>query len=495
MRYLSTRGQNLSSTKLSAAPSFTEILLTGLAPDGGLYLPESYPQISKTELEYWRSLSYADLAYAVLSRFIDDIPPADLKPLIAKTYTAQVYGNGRNSEQAAEITPLRWLERPDEARGEAGLAILELSNGPTLAFKDIAMQLLGNLFEYVLAKRGEKINILGATSGDTGSSAEYAMRGKERLRVFMLSPHQRMSAFQRAQMYSLHDDNIHNIAVRGSFDDAQDIVKAVSNDHAFKARYKIGAVNSINWARVAAQIVYYFKGYFAATGGVDGSSDRQVAFAVPSGNFGNICAGHIARMMGLPIGRLVLATNENDVLNEFFHSGVYRPRGSAETHATSSPSMDISKASNFERFAFDLVGRDPSVIRNLWSAVDAGGSVDLSKTSFYSRLSDFGFAAGRSSHADRLATIRDTFETYGLMIDTHTADGLKVARELRTPEMPMVVLETALPAKFEETIVEALGRRPERPVGLLGIEDLPQRVEVIDVSVDAVKGIIQRYLD
>jgi threonine synthase len=326
MRYLSTRGQTPSSGNSSAAPSFTEILLTGLAPDGGLYLPESYPQVSQAELEQWRGLSYADLAYAVLYRFIDDIPPADLKALIAKTYTAEVYGNGRNREQAAEITPLRWLERPDEASGEAGLAILELSNGPTLAFKDMAMQLLGNLFEYVLAKRGEEINILGATSGDTGSSAEYAMRGKAGLRVFMLSPHQRMSAFQRAQMYSLHDDNIHNIAVRGSFDDAQDIVKAVSNDHAFKARYKIGAVNSINWARVAAQIVYYFKGYFAATGGVSGSSDRQVAFAVPSGNFGNICAGHIARMMGLPIGRLVLATNENDVLNEFFHSGVYRPR-------------------------------------------------------------------------------------------------------------------------------------------------------------------------
>ncbi len=495
MRYLSTRGQTLSSGNRSAAPSFTEILLTGLAPDGGLYLPESYPQVSQAELEQWRGLSYADLAYAVLSRFIDDIPSADLQALIAKTYTAEVYGNGRNREQAAEITPLRWLERPDEASGEAGLAILELSNGPTLAFKDMAMQLLGNLFEYVLARRGEEINILGATSGDTGSSAEYAMRGKERLRVFMLSPHQRMSAFQRAQMYSLLDDNIHNIAVRGSFDDAQDIVKAVSNDHAFKARYKIGAVNSINWARVAAQIVYYFKGYFAATGGVTGSSDRQVAFAVPSGNFGNICAGHIARMMGLPIGRLVLATNENDVLNEFFHSGVYRPRASAETHATSSPSMDISKASNFERFAFDLVGRDPKVIRNLWSAVDAGGSVDLSKTSFYSRLSDFGFAAGRSTHADRLATIRDTFDKYGLMIDTHTADGLKVARELRSPEMPMVVLETALPAKFEETIVEALGRRPERPAGLQGIEDLPQRVEVIDVSVDAVTAIIQRHLD
>ncbi|EXI89195.1 MAG: Threonine synthase [Candidatus Accumulibacter regalis] len=495
MRYLSTRGQSNSDTKNSAAPRFTEILLAGLAPDGGLYLPESYPQVGKAELEEWRGLSYADLAYAVLSRFIDDIPAADLQALIARTYTAQVYGNGRNREQAAEITPLRWLEKPDEARGEGGLAILELSNGPTLAFKDMAMQLLGNLFEYVLAKRGEEINILGATSGDTGSSAEYAMRGKERLRVFMLSPHQRMSAFQRAQMYSLHDENIHNIAVRGSFDDAQDIVKAVSSDHAFKARYRIGAVNSINWARIAAQIVYYFKAYFAATGGVGGSSDREVAFAVPSGNFGNICAGHIARMMGLPIGRLVLATNENDVLKEFFQSGVYRPRVSAETHATSSPSMDISKASNFERFAFDLVGRNASVIRNLWSAVDAGGSVDLSKTSFFAKLSDFGFAAGRSTHADRLATIRQTFEKYGLVIDPHTADGLKVGSELRSPDMPMVVLETALPAKFEETIGEALGRRPERPAALQGIEDLPQRVEVIDVSVDAVKAIIQRLLD
>jgi threonine synthase len=223
----------------------------------------------------------------------------------------------------------------------------------------------------------------------------------------MLSPHQRMSAFQRAQMYSLHDDNIHNIAVRGSFDDAQDIVKAVSNDHAFKARYKIGAVNSINWARVAAQIVYYFKGYFAATGGVGGSSDRQVAFAVPSGNFGNICAGHIARMMGLPIGRLVLATNENDVLNEFFHSGVYRPRASAETHATSSPSMDISKASNFERFAFDLVGRDPAIIRNCGARLMRAAASTSRRRPFTPGLSDFGFAAGKSTHADRLATIRE----------------------------------------------------------------------------------------
>ncbi|WP_300339549.1 threonine synthase [Accumulibacter sp.] len=489
MRYLSTRGST-SSSRDSAGPTFTEILLGGLAPDGGLYLPESYPQVDAAELDQWRRLSYADLAFAVLAKFIDDIPPADLKALVTRTYAPRVYCNGRSETQASEITPLRWLERPNAARGEGGLAILELSNGPTLAFKDMAMQLLGNLFEYVLARRGEQINILGATSGDTGSSAEYAMRGKAGVHVFMLSPHQRMSAFQRAQMYSLQDENIHNIAVRGTFDDAQDVVKAVSSDHAFKARYKIGAVNSINWARVAAQLVYYFKGYFAATGG----NDQRVAFAVPSGNFGNICAGHIARMMGLPIGRLVLATNENDVLDEFFRTGFYRPRATSETHATSSPSMDISKASNFERFVFDLLGRDPAMIRELWAEVDAGHGFDLSGTPYFASLPDFGFVSGSSTHADRLATIRHAFASWGVMVDTHTADGLKVGSELRTPDMPMIVLETALPAKFEATIVEALGRKPQRPAGLQGIEDLPQRVEVIDVDVDAVKQIIEREL-
>jgi threonine synthase len=477
MRYLSTRGDSQNAP----TKTFTDILLGGLAPDGGLYLPERYPQVSCAELDAWRGLSYADLAFEVLSRFIDDIPPADLKALVDKTYTAEVYRNCRAGDDPADITPLRWLE--------PGLGLLELSNGPTLAFKDMAMQLLGNLFEYVLAKRGEEINILGATSGDTGSAAEYAMRGKHGVRVFMLSPHGRMSAFQRAQMYSLQDANIFNIAVRGMFDDAQDIVKAVSNDHAFKARYRIGAVNSINWARVAAQVVYYFKGYFAATR----SNDEQVAFAVPSGNFGNICAGHIARMMGLPIGRLILATNENDVLDEFFRTGCYRPRGTAETHATSSPSMDISKASNFERFVFDLVGRDPAVVRELWARVDAGGAFDLAQTPYLAELPKFAFVSGSSSHADRLATIRATWEKYGVMVDTHTADGLKVALEQRVAGMPTVVLETALPAKFEETIVEALGRAPERPAGLEGIEKLPQRVEVMDVSVDAVKRFIERH--
>jgi threonine synthase len=472
MNYISTRG-------LSPAQSFSDILLGGLAPDGGLYLPESYPQVA-ARLGAWRDLSYAELAFEILSLFVDDIPAAELKAICDKTYTAETYRWSRDPARAADIVPLTTLE--------PGFHLLELSNGPTLAFKDMAMQLLGNLFEYVLERRGETINILGATSGDTGSAAEYAMRGKHGVRVFMLSPEGRMSAFQRAQMYSLQDANIFNIAVRGMFDDAQDIVKAVSNDADFKARYKIGAVNSINWARVMAQVVYYFKGYFAATRG----NDEKVAFSVPSGNFGNICAGHIARMMGLPIARLVLATNENDVLDEFFRAGIYRPRTTAETHVTSSPSMDISRASNFERFIFDLVGRDAGIVRQLWREVDAGGSFSLADGPFASRLPDYGFVSGSSTHADRLATIRDVWARYGLMIDTHTADGVKVAWEQRVAGTPMIVVETAQAVKFAETIREALDRDPVRPAELEGIEDLPQRVEVVDASVDQVKRIVMR---
>ncbi len=471
MRYISTRGQ-------SAPKAFCDILLGGLAPDGGLYLPESYPKVTRADLDAWRKLSYADLAFEILSRFIDDIPAADLKAIVAKTYTADVYRYVRNGGDAAQITPLTKLEE--------GLYIQELSNGPTLAFKDMAMQLLGNLFEYVLDQRGESINILGATSGDTGSAAEYAMRGKHNVKVFMLSPDGKMSAFQRAQMYSLEDENIFNIAIRGLFDDAQDIVKAVSNDAEFKANYKIGAVNSINWARVAAQIVYYFQGYFLATE----SNDEEVAFAVPSGNFGNICAGHIARQMGLPIAKLVLATNENDVLDEFFRTGVYRPRSSAETSITSSPSMDISKASNFERFVFDLVGRNPDVVRELWAKVDKGASFDLSGTAFWANMPAYAFVSGKSTHQDRLTTIRMANEKYKVMLDTHTADGLKVAQEHLTPGLKMIVLETAQPAKFEETIREALGCAPVRPVELEGIERLQQRVDVMDPSVQLIKTFI-----
>ena len=475
MRYLSTRGN-------APTQSFCDILLGGLAPDGGLYLPEEYPSVCRTDLDAWRSMPYAELAFAILSRFIDDIPADDLKTICDRTYTAETYRFSRHGGNPADVTPITRLE--DD------LFLLELSNGPTLAFKDMAMQLLGNLFEYVLAQRGESINILGATSGDTGSAAEYAMRGKYRVRVFMLSPHGLMSPFQRAQMYSLPDDNIFNIAVTGMFDDAQDVVKAVSKEADFKARYKIGAVNSINWGRVAAQVIYYFKGYFAATK----SNDEKVSFAVPSGNFGNICAGHIARMMGLPIDRLVLATNENDVLDEFFRTGVYRPRGTAETAVTSSPSMDISKASNFERFIFDLVGRDAAVVRALWDKIDAGGGFDLASTPYWADAVKFGFVTGKSIHADRLATIRMVYEQYGCMIDPHTADGLKVALQHRQSGVPMVVLETAQPVKFEGTLMEALGRAADRPVELDGIERLPQHVHVMAPDVVAIKKFMVQSL-
>lgn len=471
MKYISTRGQ-------SPALSFSEILLGGLAPDGGLYLPETYPQFNDTDLTAMRVMHYRDLAFTILSRLIDDIPSADLKAIIDKTYRAEVYGFVRVGQNAEDITPTLKLEE--------NLYLLSLSNGPTLAFKDMAMQLLGNLFEYVLTKTGQTTNILGATSGDTGSAAEYAMRGKKGISVFMLSPHEKMSAFQEAQMFSLQDKNIFNVAVKGVFDDCQDMVKAVSNDHAFKAKHNIGAVNSINWGRIIAQVLYYFKGYFAVTQ----NNEQKVNFAVPSGNFGNVCAGHIARMMGLPIDKLVVATNENDVLDEFFKTGVYRPRGSVNTYHTSSPSMDISKASNFERFIFDLVGRDGAKVRELWAHVDSGKSFDLNAQGLFAKVADYGFVSGSSNHAHRMQTIRDTYAKYGVSIDTHTADGLKVALEFRDTGTPMVVLETALPAKFEEAMLEALGKVPERPAALNGLEALPQRYSVMDFDVAAIKQFI-----
>ena len=303
----------------------------------------------------------------------------------------------------------------------------------------------------------------------------------------MLSPHGRMSPFQVAQMFSLTDANIHNLAVEGTFDDCQDLVKAVNGDAAFKARHALGAVNSINWARVAAQVVYYFSGYFQATR----TTGEPVDFAVPSGNFGNILAGHVARELGLPIRRLILATNENDVLDEFFRTGRYRPRASTETHATSSPSMDISKASNFERFVYDVVGRDASVLRELWASLAATGEFNLRGTPYWSRVQASGFVSGRSTHADRLATIRDIDERYGVVVDPHTADGLKVGREHRDPAVPLVCLETALPVKFGATIREALGHEPARPPGFEGIEQRPQRFAVLPADAAKVKAIIE----
>ena len=464
MRYFSTRGG-------MPAQRFSDILLGGLAPDGGLVVPERYPLIDAATLERWRALPYADLAFVLLRLYCDDIPDADLHELVRRTYTPQVFGT-------AEIVPLRTLE-PD-------LHLLRLSNGPTLAFKDVAMQLLGNLFEYVLARDGRALNILGATSGDTGSAAEYAMRGRKGIRVFMLSPDGRMSPFQAAQMFSLRDDNIFNIAVDGVFDDCQDMVKAVSNDLSFKSRHAIGTVNSINWGRIIAQVVYYFKAWFAVTRG----APQPVSFTVPSGNFGNVLAGHIARRMGLPIRRLVVATNENDVLDEFFRTGIYRPRRTADTFQTSSPSMDISKASNFERFVWDLVDRDGARVAALWREVDERGAFDLASTGEFARIADFGFVSGSSSHALRISTIREVERRYGEVVDPHTADGLAVAQAWREPGVPMICLETALPAKFAQIIVEALGHGPRRPEAYDGIEEAAQRFTRMPADV----GMLKQYI-
>jgi threonine synthase len=454
MRYVSTRGD-------APAKRFTEILLEGLASEGGLYVPESYPEVDLSKL---RGKSYPELAHAILSQFMDDLPA--LKALVEKTYTKAVFGH-------PDITPLKTLE--------PGLHLLGLSNGPTLAFKDVAMQFLGRAFEFVLQKEKKTLNVLGATSGDTGAAAEHAMRGKKGINVFMLSPHGRMSAFQRAQMYSLQDANIHNLAVKGVFDDCQDVVKKVNADAAYKDKYRIGAVNSINWARVAAQVVYYFKGYYAATR----RDSEQVSFAVPSGNFGNIYAGYVARSMGLPIRKLILASNENDVLDEFFRTGKYKVRKAAV--ATSSPSMDISKASNFERYVFELLNRNSKQMQDLWRQLETSGEFDLSL------IPRVGFVSGRSSHADRISTIRNIQKKYGVTIDPHTADGVKVGLAHREPGVPLVCLETALPAKFAETIREALGRDPEMPKGFEKLEALPQRFEVIEPDADAVKRYIAAH--
>lgn len=472
MRYISTRGD-------ASEQRFSDILLAGLAPDGGLYLPVAYPQLDASALTELRRVlldeGYAALAATVLQLFVDDIEPDVVRGICERAYSADRFSD-------PQIVPVSELG--------GGLWLAHLSNGPSAAFKDMAMQLLGELFEYELERRGQTITILGATSGDTGSAAEYALLGKERVRVFMLTPAGRMTPFQQAQMFSIDDPRIVNVAVEGNFDDCQDLVKAVNADAEFKARHAIGAVNSINWARLLAQVVYYI----AAWARVASTVDERVSFAVPSGNFGNICAGHVARQMGVPIERLVLATNENNVLDEFFRTGVYRVRAGDETHTTSSPSMDISKASNFERFVFDLLGRDGDRVRELFAhEVGRGGSFDLSGTPEFGRLAlDYGFVSGSSTHADRVATIRRVHDERGVTIDPHTADAVRVASEFCGAEK-MIVLETALPVKFSATIVEALGAEPPRPAHFEGIEDAPRHVVDLPNDVAAVKRLIEAH--
>lgn len=468
MNYISTRGQ-------IAPMQFSDVLLMGLAPDGGLMLPETYPKINEKTLNEWRQLTYPELAFAIIQLFATDIDKADLQQIIEKTYNIENFGT-------TEITPVRTLHD--------GIKILELSNGVTLAFKDMAMQFLGNAFEYVLKQKNKRLTIIGATSGDTGSAAEYALRGKDNIEVFMMSPHGKMSEFQRAQMYSLTDKNIHNIAIKGMFDDCQDIVKALQQDAEFKEKYYLSTVNSINWGRILAQIVYYFKGYFNATN----NNNEKVSFCVPSGNFGNICAGHIAREMGLPIERLIVATNENDVLHDFFQTGKYRPRTAENTYVTSSPSMDISKASNFERFIYLLLDKDSQKVKQLWQDVNHGQGFDLSDL-LEKVHHQYGFTSGKSTHADRLATIKSVFEQDKQLIDPHTADGVKVARDVRKANEIIICAETALPAKFAETITEAVGEITiPRPTHTENIESLPQQVIVLDKNAELVKEQIEKFV-
>lgn len=452
MQYISTRGG------MQPLP-YCETLLEGLATDGGLAVPETMPTVDGETLERWRALTYPQLATEVLALFATDIPRADLARMTAAAY----------DQFPEEVVPLRSIDD--------GLTLVGLSEGPTLAFKDMAMQFLGQVVEYALERKGSVLNILGATSGDTGSAAEHALRGKDRISVFMLSPKGRMSAFQRAQMFSLADENIHNIVVDGVFDDCQNLVKSLAGDLDFKRAQHLGAVNSINLARITAQVVYYFWAWLRAT---DAGGWTEVSFTVPSGNFGNILSGFFAKQMGLPIRRLVLAANENNVLDEFFRTGVYRPRSAAQTLATSSPSMDISKASNLERFIFELVGRDAARVVKAWQDLETQGFFDF--TADLARFVDeFGIVSGTSTHADRLATIKAVYEATGDIIDPHTADGVKVARENLESGVPMLVLETAKPQKFAETIRDAIGVELEYSSELRAMLDAPQhRTEMAD---------------
>ncbi|CAO1654378.1 threonine synthase [Salinibacterium sp. NYA9b] len=460
MQYTSTRGHALGS--------YTDVILEGLASDGGLAVPGPLPQVDSALLESWRDLNFAELATAVISLFANDIAEDDLARICRAAYDPAKFST-------SEIVPVSDLGN--------GLTLVGLSEGPTLAFKDIAMQFLGEALDFALAKSDGVLNILGATSGDTGSAAEYAIRGRERLSAFMLSPRGRMSEFQRAQMYSLQEPNIHNLVVDGVFDDCQELVKELSSDAAFKQAHNLGAMNSINFGRISAQIVYYFWSWLRVTDAVDvhDRADFEVSFSVPSGNFGNVLSGHYARTMGLPIRKLVVATNENNVLDEFFRTGIYRPRNAANTLATSSPSMDVSKASNLERFLFDLLGNDADRLRGLWQHLGNDGFVDL--TAEQPRfLEEFGIVSGTSTHQDRVNTIRSVFESTQVLLDPHTADGVTVAHAHIEPGIPMLVLETAKPAKFPDVIAEALGRIPATDEAYREMLELPQHQ--IDMPAD-----------
>lgn len=460
MKYISTRG--------NIAPiNFKDAVMMGLATDGGLLLPQYIPVIDTTTLSAWRQLPYRDLAFQVISRFVDDIPPGDLKQLINTSY---------ESFSHPEVTPVIHKN---------GLFIAELFHGPTLAFKDVALQLLGNLFEYLLKQTGKKMNIVGATSGDTGSAAIYGVRGKENINIFILHPHGKTSPIQARQMTTVLDANVHNIAVNGTFDDCQNIVKELFNDLPFKEQYALGAVNSINWARVLAQVVYYFYAWFRVTD----KKQLSVTFSVPTGNFGDIFAGFIAKRMGLPINKLLLATNENNILTRFINNGDY---SKGTVVQTVSPSMDIQVASNFERYLYYLFDENPHRVVDCLNQFAETGKMTFSEQEMQMVKTEF---ASRSvNQQETLETIASFHTQTGYVLDPHTAVGVKAALSC-VPDSTTVCLATAHPAKFAEAVEKAIGEAPALPASLEGIEDLPTRCEIMEPDRAAVQDfIVQRAL-
>jgi threonine synthase len=458
MRYLSTRG--------GVAPvSFADAVMMGLATDGGLLLPQSIPQVDAATLARWAGLPFRELAVEVMLPYVaGDLTREELTDLVRRSYAGFAH---------PEVTPLVQT---------GGLNILELFHGPTAAFKDVALQFLGNLFELLLERRDGRLNILGATSGDTGSAAIYGVRGQQRIQIFILHPHKRVSPIQELQMTTVLDANVHNIALRGTFDDGQRIVKELFNDLQFKDEYQLGAVNSINWARILAQITYYFYAWGRLSGG---DSGRKVSFSVPTGNFGDIFAGYMARRMGLPVERLVLATNRNDILSRFVNTGAY---SAGEVHPTLSPSMDIQVSSNFERYLYFLMGEDPAQVRALMQQMAASGRLEVSADKLAEVRSLFSAAA--VSEAETLAQIRETYEACGYILDPHTAVGVRAARDLPGA----VCLATAHPAKFGDAVRQAIGVEAPPPPSLQGLEGKETRCAVLEASAAAVKSFMQETL-
>jgi len=462
MRYISTRGQ--------VKPiEFQDAVLMGLADDGGLLIPESIPAVAG-ELDRWAAMSYGELAFEVLRLYATDIPEDDLRRLIFRTYLKEIFD--------PDVAPTVRV-------GE--IFVLELWHGPTLAFKDVALQLLGNLFEYILARRGGRLNILGATSGDTGSAAICGVRGRQGIHIFVMHPHKRVSPIQERQMTTVLDDNVHNIAIEGSFDDCQRIMKSLAADLEFKRKYSLGAVNSVNWARVLAQVVYYFR---AALGVQRATGAAKVRVAVPTGNFGDVLAGWYALKMGAPISQLILATNENDILSRFFNTGLY---SLGKLVQTLSPSMDIQVASNFERYLYYRVGCDAARLRALMAQFAKTGSLRIAcdvKAAQDRDAVDPVFAAGAAGEQQVLTTIHRYQQERNYILDPHTAVGVAVAEQIGLAGAPVVCLATAHPAKFPEAIRQATGEDLAHHPRIDALKTLPTRCTVLPNDKEAVRALI-----